>query len=392
VINVRQFWYGVQCKRAELNDESIRRFILDCCRIDDDASAPVVGDLVGIEAAAYRHAIVPLVARRLRQTSADACDAPAHRLAANAQANALRNRYLLEQLQRILSVLQKAGIAALVLKGPVIAHLAYGDVGLRSFGDLDIVMRPGDLPAAAGLLDELGFDSYLYDAEAVETKFFNAAETNFHRREDRLNLDVHWELAPRSCAFGPTGEGIWEHAITIECEGITLSTPSNEDHLLYIAVHNARHGWESLSQVCDAAFFINRVPLDWETLLERAMVTRCTRMLSVALLLAHQVLTARVPPAVVAFAARDVAASKVAAQIGRELGGNVPSPGRFRNLGRLLRLMDRPVERFRYLTIGGFTPTMLDRSFVALRREFYPAYYLVRPVRLAIAVARLQRR
>ena len=56
-----------------------------------------------------------------------------------------RSVFLTSQLARIIPRFDADGIEALPFKGPTLAALAYGDVGLRVFSDLDILVKPAQV-------------------------------------------------------------------------------------------------------------------------------------------------------------------------------------------------------------------------------------------------------
>ncbi|RMG17030.1 MAG: hypothetical protein D6731_04875, partial [Planctomycetota bacterium] len=62
----------------------------------------------------------------------------------------------LRQARAACAALDRAGVAALVLKGPVLAARLYGG-GLRPYGDLDLLVRPADALAALDALRALGY-------------------------------------------------------------------------------------------------------------------------------------------------------------------------------------------------------------------------------------------
>src|SRR2546422_3218973 len=51
----------------------------------------------------------------------------------------------------------EAGIDAVVLKGPSMAHTIYPDPSWRPFGDIDLLVRTMDWRRACGVLTQLGF-------------------------------------------------------------------------------------------------------------------------------------------------------------------------------------------------------------------------------------------
>ncbi|MEI7827549.1 MAG: nucleotidyltransferase family protein, partial [Euryarchaeota archaeon] len=61
------------------------------------------------------------------------------------RANVDRNLYLASELLRLLPLFETVGIPVIVFKGPVFAVNVYKNIALRTFGDLDILLRKHDL-------------------------------------------------------------------------------------------------------------------------------------------------------------------------------------------------------------------------------------------------------
>ncbi|HEY3839236.1 MAG TPA: nucleotidyltransferase family protein, partial [Bryobacteraceae bacterium] len=62
------------------------------------------------------------------------------------------NMTLTAELFRILGLFNKSGIEVIPFKGPTLAVAAYGDLSLRMFADLDILVSEQDLDAAVDTL------------------------------------------------------------------------------------------------------------------------------------------------------------------------------------------------------------------------------------------------
>src|SRR5207253_975904 len=68
--------------------------------------------------------------------------------------------------------------------------------------------------------------------------------------------------------------------------------------LLILCVHGANHCWLRLNWLCDVAELLRRNPaLDWPALAAEAERWGCRRILTLGLLLAHDLLDAPLPPA-----------------------------------------------------------------------------------------------
>ena len=78
----------------------------------------------------------------------------------------------------------------------------------------------------------------------------------------------------------------------------TVSTLGNEDLLLYLAAHGAKHDWPYLEWVADLAQLVARhVSVDWRGLLQRATAMRCRRIVLLSLWLAQETLVLELPAA-----------------------------------------------------------------------------------------------
>ncbi|MEW6601382.1 MAG: nucleotidyltransferase family protein, partial [Nitrospirota bacterium] len=71
--------------------------------------------------------------------------------------NVARNMYLRSELERILHAFNEQGIDVILLKGAALAWTAYGDIGLRTMGDIDILVRPKNLSMAKNIMHELSY-------------------------------------------------------------------------------------------------------------------------------------------------------------------------------------------------------------------------------------------
>jgi hypothetical protein len=69
----------------------------------------------------------------------------------------------------VIRALDAAGLDCMVLKGPAMARRLYGDApGGRNYGDIDLLVAPGDFDAAGRVLASLGFSDQLAGIRASE--------------------------------------------------------------------------------------------------------------------------------------------------------------------------------------------------------------------------------
>ncbi|HVD61340.1 MAG TPA: nucleotidyltransferase family protein [Gemmatimonadaceae bacterium] len=159
----------------------------------------------------------------------------------------------LSQTLRVVDVyknLKSAGVPALVLKGPAISVIAYGDPSRRSFSDIDLIVKRKDLPAAQKHLEARGYRP-LFDAATVESLIAGQHALEFEGPGPHVEL--HWALLPRHLKFDLLDSELWNEAITIECGGTPVQTIAPHHLFLYLCAHGAKHEWMTFRWICDVA-------------------------------------------------------------------------------------------------------------------------------------------
>jgi hypothetical protein len=308
------------------------------------------------------------------------------RLRAKFRENATRNVLLAGELVRIAHLFEEAGVEPLAYKGPALAVQAYGNLSLRRFIDLDVIVRRRDVARAGELLLSLGFAKPAGLTPAHE-KFLLRRQHNLAFTGDRgkLTVELHWEVSPAPFASVPLGEGTWERASTVALHGVEVKCPAPEDLLLALAVHGTKHLWERLAWVCDVAALLNsQATLDWDFVLRRARVSRVERMLYLALRLARGLLGTKLPEGVLA-ETDDPFVSRLSSEAALALftEAKYEPAGFVRNVRFNLRARGRIVEKVAYLR-HIFTPTEGDLTSVSLPAGASFLYYFLRPLRLAL--------
>lgn len=211
-------------------------------------------------------------------------------------ATLIRNTTLADTLVEILQAFQRAGVEAIPVKGLVLAEMDYGGLGLRSLGDLDVLVRPRDLGPARSALAALGF------AQGDEPGFENAHhpfhDPPYYRASNggQVCLELHHGLwASRFFRLG--ADALWARSRIARIHGAEVRILSPEDTLLHLAIHRSRSALR-LRFVCDIAELLRRQAhtLDWEYVIEQARAAGARTSLFFALSLAQELSGAPLPP------------------------------------------------------------------------------------------------
>jgi len=335
----------------------------------------------GVMQSVYR-ALVPAFASHLPPPVRD-------RMRREVQGNAVRNCHLAAEAVRLCRLLEKHGVRALVLKGPALAADVYGDVTLRQFNDLDLLVRQADLGVAVSALAADGFHT---KARLNQMRgLLSSWEVTLVHGRCLFELDLHWRLSPPYFPFTPEGDQLWCRAVEVDLGVGHVSTLCPEDLVLFLCAHGAKHGWQSLSGVCDVAQAVRAHHYDWDRLLARSKSMGSLRIVLLGMLLAHDFLGAAIPEALIDAARAEPAVVRGARTFRRyfdQLEAN--GPGLHQRWSIPLSMIGQRSARFRYTFARVFLPACKDFDFVTLPHSLFPLYYIARPLRLALQKSRIQ--
>src|SRR5690349_17810454 len=124
------------------------RLLIECARLQrtpasDNAPCAPLGARIDwglFLSLAEDHGLRPMAHRHLASQSGNPPRDVLVTLWAAQEMCARKNAALTCELARVVNALEDAGVPALPYKGPLLAHALYGDVALREFGDLDILV------------------------------------------------------------------------------------------------------------------------------------------------------------------------------------------------------------------------------------------------------------
>jgi hypothetical protein len=336
--------------------------------------------------------MAPLLYWHLDATSPEAVPENAlDRLRSHFRSNSLRNLFLAGELLRILNVFEAHGIPAVPYKGPSLAVSVYGDLALREFCDLDILVHRHDVPQAKEALASMGYQARYRLTGAQEAAFLRSqCEHPFMREDGKSIVELHWGVAEKHF-FSLDTECLWGRLDRIPLGGGTVLNLSPEDMLLILCVHGCRHAWERLGWVCDVAELVRVCQdMEWEWVMARASALGGERMLLLGLSLASDLLEAALPEKVSQRLRGEPIVKTLAIGICEQLFRETDIPGgflegyegapAFHTLH--VKLKERLRDKIRYFVLKAVTLRGEDWDLLPLPRFLFPFYYVVRPIRL----------
>jgi hypothetical protein len=305
-----------------------------------------------------------------------------------------RNLLLTDELLKLLNLLRDQGIRALPFKGPTLAWAAYGNLSLRHFYDLDILLAKHDILNAKDALVSQGYHGKLPPDAGDEAAYVKSHhDYKFVRADESVVVEIQWGITQWSLAFPLDFEDLWKHRQKVSLAGAEVASPPLDELLLVLCVHGTKHHWSQLKWVCDIAEFVRTYSekIDWKCFLARARMRGGERMVLLGLSLAQDLLGAQYPKEVgerlkenhnVKYLVREVSGKLFGSRFGSErLRDETP----FFYWNVMDRWKDKLAILRKYLPGYFFRmviPNSKDQQFLQLPRYLGGLYYALRPVRL----------
>jgi hypothetical protein len=295
---------------------------------------------------------------------------------------------LKETAQReINAALRQANIPGLWLKGAALARTVYPQPTLRPMSDLDVLVPYEQRKQALEVVRDIGYD--FYDRESLRSRssgddfVLKLTPHHYHLRGGIANgtiLELHFQLLGQDndLLSREQLQWFWEHKQTLRLDsGLEFDTLTPEAHLLYLCAHAILQHGETplyLLRFFDLHQIITQIPLDWDVVIDQAVVFGWTLAVERALRRCVEFFSTPVPEDALDALARRRPVYEDTSRVWRLQG----SGSRWERVrGRLRGLTTR--ERVRLITQIAFPTSsyMRQRYNIKPGRPAWP-YYLYR--------------
>jgi hypothetical protein len=336
---------------------------------------------------ARRQGVMPLLYWNLKETHFETVpESVLKELCNEYRINMIRNLFLTAKLFNLLDLFKSNGISAIPYKGPTLSVLAYGDISLRHFVDLDFIVHKNDVLKAKQLLLLEGYrPEYVLPPDQEVAYLQHECEYNFFHDHKNILIELHWDIVQKyfSCHFDVNK--IWDDLGAVSLLGRQVMTVSPEQMLLILCLHNGgKHQWETLGWICDIAQLIGvRKDLEWERILDTAFRSGIERILFLGLYLAKDMLGADIPNEINKRLMNDKAIPSLAEEVHKRTFTETESlPGEAERFVFYLRMRENLKDKMQYCFRRLFTSTQTDWSLLRLPAPLFPFYRFLRPFRL----------
>lgn len=283
----------VWCARTVVTDELKER-------IRQRAQEPL--DWVVVLDMARYHGVGPVLYRNLSTFCSDLVPVESlTQLRQRMQAVALLNRLLAQELVVLCEAFAEHGVPVMPIKGATLAASAYGDLTLRDFSDMDLLVPEGSIAEAQAVLLAQGYERKDPSSEPGETDHEEGPYHVFIKKRTLFRVDLQWVMAHQYFAFQLDRPEFWQRRTPVLLANKTVQGLAPEDLLIVLCVHGSKHAWEALKWVCDVAELLRAHDhMDWDRIFSSASTWRCRRLVLMGLSLARLLFDAPLPNAVLA--------------------------------------------------------------------------------------------
>ncbi len=337
---------------------------------------------------AFHHGVVPLVHRTLKQLKEEEllpADPTIERMTKMLEKHYIsivrKNMLMSAELVKLMRFFDSFNIEALAFKGPALAQIAYGDISMRQFGDLDIFIKRQDFRTVAAEMQKRGYTP-LYPIEEYtgdKVLFELNNDCPFYDKRS-LAVEIHWDFFKKLSL--PTAKlHPWEHTRTVTLNRHSVTTLSNETHLLYHALHGSKHLWERFIWIVDIDRFIRNVPeIDWNKVLRMSEALGARKMFLLGPALATHYLGTPLPKQI-QHLCQEADLEAFISFVDSELHSRTPTPEE--SLVKWKKVIAlRDTLYFKTTTVLEFLlrPGINERRMIILPDKWFWLYWFLRPI------------
>ena len=342
-----------------------------------------VKELSALGTATQEHGLFPLLNQALQNRKITAIDDTEKRKLKNAALRITQyNIAMSAELLQVMTLFKQAELDALAFKGPALSQFAYGNITLRQYGDLDILVKKESLSQILTLLTERGYTPEIALTEENMESFYHCVNV-IGLYKGSVRIEIHWELLSKNYAVDWDISTLWSANEEVMINQQHVMMLAFKNHLLYLSVHGAKHLFERMEWICDIDRAVrSQEQIEWESLLSDAKALGVERMLLLSLSLAREFFETPLPQKIEKKIQAD---PKIEPLISKIIAlyytqkHQEKSPATFM---LLWQMQEKQSDRLRFLYRGLFAPKFDDFKFIQLPKPLAFLYPLIRPYRL----------
>ena len=214
-----------------------------------------------------------------------------------------RNMLLTEHFRQIIRAFDEAEIPVIALKGSMLSEWLYGNINLRQFSDLDLLVPEEKGRTALEILRKMGYVS----SDLKMSDFIKENTSIVHYTpmiKNGVSVEIHIRIHSETEPYQVDLQDMWQQAVPLKLHGVEALGFSPEDLLLHLCIHLEKHfiiGQFQFTCFYDLVNMLNHKGdvLNWDLFEEKCIQANAVSVTYKYLLLAQKYLNGNLPTSVV---------------------------------------------------------------------------------------------
>jgi O-antigen/teichoic acid export membrane protein len=228
--------------------------------------------------------LIPFIYLKLKKLSIE--DEFTDRMRGAYKSTWAKNQFILNSTKEAIEVCHELNVPIMMLKGIPLLLEVYGDIGARSLGDADILVRPEHGNKIVNKMLDRGWHFYkdwAPEKHNQNTSIYKIIKSTELQNSKGVNLDLHYNIFASDHGMNTLSvftlrdahaitfrESLWKHTVSMNLGGLPATRLANEDILIHIMVHGAEgNTHRAFRWVLDSILIIEKLQIDWDILLSK---------------------------------------------------------------------------------------------------------------------------
>lgn len=286
-----------------MNIKEIIRLLINCSTSDQELQSTIQDmdqhDWEGLIATSFNSELQPLLYSKLKPYFSNIFfpDFVQSDLRQAHLRTAQKNLLMLHHAGLIFKAIRSKNIPVIGLKGIYLIDNVFKNIAARPFGDIDIMVKKGDVKAVINILQSLGYEMETYFS--LEDQNLDIKHVPPMYNEKRLPVEIHWSILQEDNPFCIDVNELWFRAVETKIADVQVLALSPEDLLVHLCLHFAyqhhlKYGFYGLYDIVEV---INkfRDKIKWPLIVDISRTWGVERVVLLALSLSKDLLTADIP-------------------------------------------------------------------------------------------------
>lgn len=292
------------------------------------------------------------------------------------------------ELINIIKLFRKNNIKLIAFKGPTLAQLAYGNIALRQYSDLDILIDYKDLSRIIMLLEKNNYTLEYHLLEYQNKNLKNLVhDFAVYSKSNNIRIEFHWRLTSGEFYIDTKSWDLLNYPNYILINQYKIPSLNNEKLLVYLCIHGYKHMWERVEWLVDINKLHINNNLNWKEIIELSEQLNAKKILLSSLYLCNQLLNMKLPQTITEQIFSNYILNKISNRMLQKIiesynYSKVSSHSKHLSLIQFY-MLENTKSRLLYITIP-FKPTEEDYKIIIIPKYLSFLYYFIRPINILI--------